>query len=207
MRTFNDILREARSRGTLYHITNYVGLYKIFEEDKLKFNKMSLTRDKSLWYFHGCPVQTFFQLVVDGDALSERFQIKPYADGYEEIGTSSREWKHWTNEHEEQIWDHKHTYFKGFWSKFVIQVNFNEAIFMKDFKMLGGDRPDETEESFGLTTPAGFFLNVARADIGKRYAFLSDYIELIEALDKPIKMLKSSTDVVSFLKDLKGKRY
>jgi hypothetical protein len=198
-------LKESKSRGLLYHITNYVGLYKIFEEDELKNNRMSLTRDKNMWYFHGCPPQTFFQLVVDGDKLSENFKIRPFADQYTELGFSENKTKYWSNEHEEQIIDTKKTYFKGFWSKYVTQVNFNEKIFLKCFKMLGGDRPGETEEIFREKVPAGFFLNVSGTLINGRI-FLKDYIELIQQLDKSIKMLDGKNPV-PFLKSLLEKKF
>jgi hypothetical protein len=201
-------LKEFKQRGTLYHITNFIGLYSIFTYDQLKRNTMSLTRNKDMWYFQGCPPQTFFQLVIDGDKLSENYIIYPYADSYTEIGEYSREQKHWSNEDEERIKDPKHTYFNGFWTKFVKKVILNEKRFLSDFKFLGGDRYDETEDVFGNKMPAGFLLNAGEKaeEIGKRFIFLNDYIDLIQQLDKPI-MLLNGENPLAFLRSLKDVKF
>jgi hypothetical protein len=206
MRTFGQILIEAKSRGTLYHITNYVGLRMIFETDEMKSNTMSLTRDKNLWFFNGCPPQTFFQLEIDGDKLSENYKIFPYADKYTEIGTYSRKTKYYSNEREERIEDSTGKYFHGFWTKYVKKVNFNQKIFYKDFRLLGGDCPGETEDFFGTQSPKGFYLNVFGECYDIRHVFLKDYITLLSVIDKPIEMVhkvsNDHSDVIPYLKSL-----
>jgi hypothetical protein len=89
-----DILKEAKQVGTLYHYTAYTAAVDILKSGKLKSNpeganrgtigspihSISFTRDKT---FHQStrylqkPLHCRF--VFDGDKMSDKFKIQPYA--------------------------------------------------------------------------------------------------------------------------------
>lgn len=89
-----DLLKEAKQVGVLYHYTTYTAAVTILKEGKLKSNlegpnrgtldaptySISFTRDKT---FHESdrhlqkPLHCRF--VFDGDKMSDRFKIQPYA--------------------------------------------------------------------------------------------------------------------------------
>jgi hypothetical protein len=92
-----DILKEAKQVGTLYHYTYYSALEKILKTNQLKAyegsinNKgergysISFTRDKQLHRKSVASLlpngQPEIRIEIDGDKLSEKYRIEPYAAG------------------------------------------------------------------------------------------------------------------------------
>ncbi len=85
-----DILNEAKQVGSLYHYTSADGLKNILQSNQLKsseeeymgndLNFISFTRNKN---FHKkgqkFNVKTDYRITLDGDKLSDRYKIKPFA--------------------------------------------------------------------------------------------------------------------------------
>ncbi len=85
-----DILNEAKQVGSLYHYTSADGLKNILQSNQLKsseeeymgndLNFISFTRNKN---FHKKEqkfnVKTDYRITLDGDKLSDRYKIKPFA--------------------------------------------------------------------------------------------------------------------------------
>ena len=85
-----DILDEAKQVGILYHYTSEDGLKNILESNQLKSSEeyymgnelyfISFTRNKN---FHKkgmkWQVKTDYRITLDGDKLSNRYKIKPFA--------------------------------------------------------------------------------------------------------------------------------
>lgn len=73
-------LKEAKSVGTLYHITNIEGMDIILNDNILctkNQSGISFTRDKNLNRIIGSAPRSWFKVVIDGDLLSERYKIYP----------------------------------------------------------------------------------------------------------------------------------
>jgi len=85
-----DILNEAKQVGLLYHYTSVDGLKNILQSNQLKsseenymgndLNFISFTRNKNFdkkgQKFN---VKTDYRITLDGDKLSNRYKIKPFA--------------------------------------------------------------------------------------------------------------------------------
>lgn len=82
---FLDILREAKQVGPLYHFTSYGSMAKIVDEDltldpKIQYKRssyLSFTRNK---HMKSSSISSNVRITVDGDKLSEKYKIEPYAD-------------------------------------------------------------------------------------------------------------------------------
>ncbi len=74
-------LSEAKQRGSLYHFTTIRSLVMMAAEGRMgtlgKHEEVSLTRDKNLWRSTKI-VPHEVRVELDGDALSERYRIRPY---------------------------------------------------------------------------------------------------------------------------------
>jgi hypothetical protein len=74
-------LDEAKQAGLLYHFTNYPAMIKIIK-DGFKIKGMgepyvSLTRNKNM---QSDTISNSVRITVDGDGLSNKYKIEPYAD-------------------------------------------------------------------------------------------------------------------------------
>lgn len=80
-----DLLREnideAKQVGILYHFTSYPAMIKIIKDGfKLKGmgeTYVSLTRNKNM---QSDTISNSVRITIDGDALSNKYKIEPYAD-------------------------------------------------------------------------------------------------------------------------------
>lgn len=77
-----DILKEAKQVGTLYHFTDDNGLRGILKTNELwasetNASHVSLTRDKNGW--HVGTLDNIFRISLDGNKISNKYKIKPYA--------------------------------------------------------------------------------------------------------------------------------
>ena len=99
-------LIETKSVGTIYHFTSYRGMVNIFNDglrlknvhgqpDDRNRQYISFTRDKSML---SDSVFRQVRITVDGTKLSDKYQIRPFADFSAGYGKS--EFKH--NEREER---------------------------------------------------------------------------------------------------------
>ena len=90
------ILKEAKQVGTLYHFTSYFNAVDIIDEDfklSAKYSPefregeeeyISFTRNKSL---RSTTITTgAVRFIIDGNKLSNKYKIIPYADFYHEYG-------------------------------------------------------------------------------------------------------------------------
>ncbi len=100
-------LVESKQVGTIYRIFNARGMKEILDSDTCSskyFTGISFTRDKNMTDFVGIQPRSIFQLVVDGDKLSNVYKITPVADFYryvddnDEVHASYR-----SEEHEEKV--------------------------------------------------------------------------------------------------------
>ena len=76
------ILNEAKQVGILYHVTDIEGFKGILESNKLgKYpdSYVSFTRSPRYTYVAGTEKYFVIQLVVDGNKLSTRYKIAPFA--------------------------------------------------------------------------------------------------------------------------------
>ena len=73
-------LLEAKQVGIIYHYTNLVGLRGILKTNSLegKFNRICFTRDNNLFNFKDWSVSNDVKIIIDGNLLSEKYQIYPY---------------------------------------------------------------------------------------------------------------------------------
>ena len=85
-----DILKEAKQVGLLYHYTSKSGLKSILDSDELdasseryqghELHFVSFTRNKN---FHkkgaNWNVKTDYRITIDGDKLSNKYKIQPFA--------------------------------------------------------------------------------------------------------------------------------
>lgn len=82
---FSDILREAKQVGPLYHFTSYGRMILIVKDNFVLKPKiltsesdyLSFTRNKQMI---SDSVPSNVRITVDGDKLSEKYKIEPYAD-------------------------------------------------------------------------------------------------------------------------------
>lgn len=87
-------LFEAKSVGILYHYTSIKALEQILNTNTIRstsrhYKSISFTRNK---FFHrdpGFDVPCDARLILDGDKISERYKIQPYACTY----PGDRNWK------------------------------------------------------------------------------------------------------------------
>ena len=76
------ILNEAKQVGILYHVTDIDGFNGILHSNKLgkyKNSSISFTRDPRYTYVSGTEKYFVIQLVIDGNKLSSRYKITPFA--------------------------------------------------------------------------------------------------------------------------------
>jgi len=84
------LLKEAKQVGTLYHFTSFDSLKNILQSNTIKGSwgnegvkgkYVSTTRDKNLWKTDPNLGAEELQvaLVLDGDKLSNKYKIRPYA--------------------------------------------------------------------------------------------------------------------------------
>jgi hypothetical protein len=85
-------LTEAKSVGTLYHFTNYMGLIGIVDTDFRLTSSVqpyvSFTRNR-LFKSSTIPMQV--RLTINGDALSNKYRISSYADMRAGYGRTSED--------------------------------------------------------------------------------------------------------------------
>lgn len=82
---FLDILREAKQVGPLYHFTSYGRMILIVKDNLVLKPKilasesdyLSFTRNKQMI---SDSISRNVRITVDGDKLSEKYKIEPYAD-------------------------------------------------------------------------------------------------------------------------------
>ena len=96
-----DLLREAKQVGDIYHYTRLeMGLInKILKSGQLKpsgdrlENKgyISFSRDRALGLTLG-PSKTQVRITIDGDKLSNKYQILPYAQLKPEVERDEEDW-------------------------------------------------------------------------------------------------------------------
>lgn len=78
---FESFLLERRQRGNLYHYTSVMGLFNILTNNVLLMNGgggVSFTRNQNFHQVRRMIGSVACRLVVDGDRLSDRYQVKPY---------------------------------------------------------------------------------------------------------------------------------
>ena len=92
------VLNEGKQVGTLYHFTTLRGITGILTSGKIRTNEdgvVSATRDKNLntaeFDSEGEPDGNVVRIDLDGDKISNNFQIKPYSFGY--MGKESLEFE------------------------------------------------------------------------------------------------------------------
>jgi len=85
-----DILNEAKQVGILYHYTSKAGLKSILDSNELNITTESY-RDHTLYFisftrnknFHrkgnNWNVKTDYRITIDGDKLSNKYKIQPFA--------------------------------------------------------------------------------------------------------------------------------
>ena len=75
-------LLEAKSVGTIFHFTSWVGLAKILKSNKLRFpyqyDYISFTRDPALWNHNESAYWGLYRITVDGNKLSNKYKIEPF---------------------------------------------------------------------------------------------------------------------------------
>ena len=72
------LLKEAKSVGTLYHITNIEGMDIILNDNILRARTqsgLSFTRDKNLNRIIGSAPRSWFKIVIDGDLVDNNANI------------------------------------------------------------------------------------------------------------------------------------
>lgn len=87
LKEFEYTLEEAKQVGLLYHATDLGGLKQIIKTNSLRSDwaqGISFSRNKNYWYGN-----VPFQLVLDGDKLSEQYKTQPHNNAYtgEDINT------------------------------------------------------------------------------------------------------------------------
>lgn len=137
-------LFESKQVGILYHYTSFINIYKILSKNILKASSkwddvpvICCTRNQYFHFDSGYTVNTQGRLVLDGNMLSHRYKIYPYAqdtesdfeDGMEfknswkgdprKIGRGLIEWE------ERIIGDIKNI------DKYILEVNINPLIIKK----------------------------------------------------------------------------
>ena len=98
-----DILREAKQVGLLYHFTDFDSLKNVIESNTMrgswgnqdvKGKYISTSRDKNFWksYPNIGAEELEVALVFDGDKLSNKYKIRPYAyEPYRSLDRSGAE--------------------------------------------------------------------------------------------------------------------
>jgi len=96
-----DILREAKQVGDIYHYTGISGdaIIKILKTGKLrpsparleKKGYISFSRDRALGYTLGSD-KTQIRITIDGDKLSNKYQVLPYAQIKPETAYDKKNW-------------------------------------------------------------------------------------------------------------------
>ena len=71
-----DILREAKQVGTLYHVMDTDKFMSFLHTDKLR-KPTSFSRNKDYDNIVGREKDYVYQIVVDGDRLSNNYKIRP----------------------------------------------------------------------------------------------------------------------------------
>jgi len=100
---FKRLLKEAKQVGTLYHFTSFDSLKSILQSniirgswgnEDVKGKYVSTTRNKNLWKTDPNLGAEELQvaLVLDGDKLSNKYKIRPYAyEPYRDLDRSGAE--------------------------------------------------------------------------------------------------------------------
>lgn len=98
-----DLLLEARQVGPIYHFTSFDSLKNILQSNTIKGSwgnqdvkgkYVSVTRDKNLWKTEPNLGAEEIQvaLVLDGDKISNKYKIRPYAyEPYRDLDRSGAE--------------------------------------------------------------------------------------------------------------------
>lgn len=84
MKYLKPLILERKSFGNLYHVLDYEKMLFLLKTNTLKSykagdGKISLTRDKMFNSYLGDSPTSIFKLVIDGNRLSDRFKIRPFA--------------------------------------------------------------------------------------------------------------------------------
>lgn len=113
---------EGLQRGNLYHIFNLSKCLYILETNSLssyKFANISTTRNKNMNSYLGDNSVSIFKLELDGDKLSNKYKIVPFAYQSTEIDSSYRK-KIYLKEFEEVIKTNKIQNINKYTNKFII---------------------------------------------------------------------------------------
>lgn len=97
-------LVESKQVGTIYRIFNAIGMKEILDKDTCSseyYPNISFTRDKNMIYYVGAQPRSIFQIVVDGDKLSNVYKISPVADSYIDRKKGTTLYRN--DEHEERV--------------------------------------------------------------------------------------------------------
>jgi len=108
-----DILNEAKQVGTLYHFTSYKNMIKIIEDNLVLKSPtpdgyISFTRNKTMV---SDTISQSVRMVINGDKLSEKYNIGPHADtqaGYGRKAAAKPGARFTGDESEERISTQKH---------------------------------------------------------------------------------------------------
>lgn len=77
-----NLIKEAKQVGLLYHIFDIEGLLNILKTKSLKgynYRYISTTRNKNFNDYLGSRPSSYFKIELDGDKLSNKYKIEPYA--------------------------------------------------------------------------------------------------------------------------------
>lgn len=99
-------LVESKQVGTIYRIFNAKGMKEILDKDTCSseyYSNISFTRDKNMTNFWGMYPRSIFQIVVDGDELSNVYKISPVADSVDDYVNGKVKKLYRSNEHEERV--------------------------------------------------------------------------------------------------------
>lgn len=137
LRHIVEELSEGKQVGTLYHFTNYANMIKIIESKFVLTTNLieiqpyvSFTRNKAM---NPDSISTDARITVDGNGLSNRYQIMPHADTKAGYGRTS------VDESEERISLIK--YPKGVdISKYITSIDIKKPNYQADY---------DDEESYG----------------------------------------------------------
>jgi hypothetical protein len=120
-----DLLNEAKQVGILYHFTDASGLLGILKTNELwasetNASHVSLTRDKQGW--HVGTLDNAFRINLDGNKISDKYKIRPYAwDGVDRGAGST--------ESEEAVLTDKITNIRNY----IIDISANKELYNKSY--------------------------------------------------------------------------
>ncbi len=114
---------EYKQRGNLYHIFDLKKCHHILKTNSIesyKFLNISTTREKTLNSYLGDSPISIFKLELDGDKLSNKYKIKPYAYPSTEIGVNGERTPIRLEEFEEVILSNQIKNIDQYVKKFII---------------------------------------------------------------------------------------